>query len=282
MKLPALRIAVKAVAFAALVASCGDNVVDPKLPQGAVQFTPPSYYANWWEMTKSCSGRSGSLADVKWYQVPADYFPLNGDAVSAYWSAGTNQIVLSSQVKDDGQVVRHEMLHALLGEKGHSRDQFLESCAGYVTCTTQCVSEAGSSPPVPATVPRVPPTALQVTMTIDPVPNQFVPPSNGGYFSVTVRARNPTDGPVFVELPFFGSSVTSFAYIVGGPATKSERVVVHDSRSALFAPGETKVHVFDLFADRQGSLPRHLYAGTYTVRGMFGNQSSPDQGIGVH
>lgn len=277
MKNPALRIAVWSLALAAFLESCGDNIVDPKLPAGALQFTPPSHYATWWEMTKSCSGRTGSMADVTWYQVAADLFTLEGQPVSAYWSAGSNQIVLSGEVLDDGQVVRHEMLHALLKEKGHSRAEFLEKCAGYVTCTAGCVSDAGPAPPVPSTVPRVSASALEVTMRITRDP----PFGIGGVFTITVSARNPAAATVFVNLPTIGQSQISFAYSIPGPVSKSDRVTVHDYSSATFAAGETKLHVFELFADGQGNLPRHIYPGQYTVTGVFGGQSAASQFIQV-
>ena len=76
----------------AAAASCADNIVDPKLPQGATSFTAPAVYTTWWEMTKACSGRSGSLAAISWYKVPAGLpLELDGQSVSAYWSAGSNQ-----------------------------------------------------------------------------------------------------------------------------------------------------------------------------------------------
>lgn len=278
VKKPVLRIAALSLTLVAFPASCGDNIVDPKLPAGAVQFTPPAHYATWWEMTKSCSGRSGSMESVTWYQIPADLFVLDGKSVSAYWSAGSNQIVLSSGVLDDGQVVRHEMLHALLGEKGHSREDFLQNCAGYVTCTTGCVTDAGPAPQVPSTVPRVSASALEVTMQITRNP----PIGIGGIYTIKISARNPAPNTVFVNLPTIMQSEISFAYAITGPFGKSDRVIVHDFSSATFAAGETKVHVFELFADNQGTLPRHIFAGQYTATGAFGGHSAPSQFLQVH
>lgn len=278
-KRTASRIAALSLTLVTLLASCGDNIVDPKLPAGAVQFTPPSHYNTWWEMTKSCSGRSGSLADVRWYRVPdVDLFMLNGEAVSAYWSAGSNQIVMAGDVLDDGQVVRHEMLHALLAEKGHSRADFLEKCAGYVTCTAGCVADAGPAPPVPSSVPRVAASTLQVSMQITRDP----PIGLGGLYTIKVSARNPAPHTIYVNLPTFGQSEISFAYFISGPVSKSERVTVHDYSSATFAAGETKIHVFELFADNQGTLPRHIYAGHYNVAGSFAGHGAPSQSLQVH
>lgn len=282
MKKPSLRIAAVSMALLGFLAACGDNIVDPRLPPGAKAFTPPSFYSTWWEMTKACSGRSGSLSDVKWYVVPSGVqLELDGESANAYWSAGSNQIVLSELVVDDGQVVRHEMLHALLGKQGHSRRDFLEICAGYVACTSKCVEDAGPAPVVPANVPRVAPSALEVTMTISP--NPLFGGVNAGYFTVLVRARNPAGTPVFVVLP--GSSdplPVSFVAQLLGPASELESTFVRDAAATSFAAGEVKVHAFDFFVDDDGDRRRHIFPGLYTVRGSYGGQRAPDQALQTH
>ena len=264
------------------VASCGDNIVDPDLPAGAVRFTPPSFYSTWWEMTKACSGRSGSLDEVEWYVVPAGVrLELDGESVSAYWSAGSNQIVLSEPVRDDGQVVRHEMLHAMLGSKGHSRREFLENCAGYVSCTSKCVDDAGPAPIVPATVPRVDPSALEVTSIVTPIPVRSG--VNEGHFTVTVRARNPASNAVVVVLPDASNPLpVSFRCQLLGPSGEMEAAFVRDPGATSFAAGETKVHVFDFFVDDQGVQPRHIFPGLYGVRASYGGKLAPDLTIQVH
>lgn len=264
------------MALAGFLASCGDNIVDPKLPPGATRFSPPTFYATWWEMTKSCSGRSGSLSNVTWYEVPAGVpFELDGERVSAYWSAGSNRIVISASVYDHGPVIRHEMLHALLGSKGHSRRDFLEDCLGYVTCTSKCVTDAGPPPVVPASVPRVTPTALEVTMTI--APSVVRSTVDDGYFTLTVQARNPAGNPVFVLLPIltFSDLPSSFSYQFSGPSGEFDFLPVFDDGVQSFAAGETKVHAFDFFADNNGALKGHLFPGLYTVTAGYGGQMTP-------
>ncbi len=267
-------------AVAGSILSCGDIIVDPKLPPGATQFTPPTVFATWWEMTEVCSGRTGSLDAVSWYKAPANFFVIDGRQVSAYWSAGSNQIVVSESVARNGHVVRHEMLHALLRSKGHARDDFLERCAGRVACTTQCVEDAGPAPEVPTSVPRVHASMMEVTMEITPIPvRSWV---NDGYFAVTIRARNPAPNPVLVELPSQGTSQISYSYFIMGPNSESGVVPALDNSVASFAAGETKVHVFDFFADNQGTRQGHIYPGQYVIRGTYGGYSAPDLGFQAH
>jgi len=265
------------------VASCGDNIVDPKLPVGAARFTPPAVYTIWWDMAKSCSGRSGSLSEVTWYTVPAGV-PLESDGkpATAYWSAGSNQIVLSESVVDAGQVVRHEMLHALLRKKGHSRDQFLGRCAGYVTCTDQCVKDAGPGPAVPSSVARVNPSAIEVTMAIAPIP--LFSKVNDGYFTITVKARNPMPNPVVVVLPTLASSdlPVTFSYQILGAGGDSDLVFALDGSAASFASGETKLHVFDLFVDNNGFRRGHIFPGLYLVSAAYGGKAATQQSLQAH
>lgn len=262
------------------VLSCGDSLVDPRLPFGAKPFTPPSFYADWWEMTKACSGRSGSLSDVTWYTVPQGTpLELDGQYVSAYWSAASNQIVLSESVRDNGQVIRHEMLHALLRAKGHARAEFLERCGGVVTCGSQCVEDAGPAPEVPASVPRVEPSAIEVTVDIAPVPIRSW--LNEGYFAITVRARNPAPHPVFVDLPVTAGMRTSFRYQIFGPNAEADGVTVRDNAVMSFAAGETKLHVFD-FLVGDGNRHGYVFPGQYTMLGGYGTQSSPYYSFQVH
>lgn len=281
MKKPSLRIAAGGMALLGFLAACGDNLVDPKLPPGAKRYAPPAVYAKWWDMTQACSGRSGSLDAVTWYEVPAGV-PLHSDGkpVSAYWSAGGNQIVVSASVAMVGQVIRHEMLHALLRTKGHSRADFLERCAGRVICSSQCVQDAGPAAAVPASVPRVGPSAMQVTVLADPVnPYSDV---NNGYFSMIVRVRNPAPEPVFVVLPepITVGGPLSFSYRLSGVGGEAVDLLALDAGVATFAAGEIKEHVFDFFIGN-GSLTGHVYTGLYIFSGAYGGHSAPDYSLWV-
>ncbi|MEO7711806.1 MAG: hypothetical protein ABIV10_02675, partial [Gemmatimonadaceae bacterium] len=260
----------------AAVASCGDNIVDPTLPQGATAFTAPAVYTTWWEMTKACSSRSGSLAAISWYVVPAALpLALDGQSVSAYWSAGSNQIVISAAVAEDGPVIRHEMLHALLGSKGHPREEFLGRCAGYVTCTSKCAEDAGPAPVMPTSVPRVSPTDLIVTAVIAPPPNSGL--VDGNYFAIVVRARNPFGYTVAAALPtsaVLPDAKISFAYTITGVGGESAQIYAFDGSASTFAAGETKTHVFDFFVG-DGFRQGRIFTGPYTANVGYGGNFAP-------
>ena len=121
-------------ALASLVALSCQMPTDPPLPGDAIRFTPPPVYAQWWALTEECSGINRSLDAVQFYLIPnASTIPDNTyGEVAAYWSPASNRIVLADFYEMQGQLVRHEMLHALLRASGHPPAYFQGRCAGVV------------------------------------------------------------------------------------------------------------------------------------------------------
>ena len=120
-----------------------------------MRFTPPSIYRQWWTLTERCAGRQASFDDVSWYVVPnAETLPgTNGLNGLSYGDrivlAGANDGTAA------GDLVRHEMLHAILGSgvAGHPRDMFVGRCAGVVVCVAECLTDGGPAPPVQYDLP---------------------------------------------------------------------------------------------------------------------------------
>ncbi|MBA2685766.1 MAG: hypothetical protein H0U66_14875 [Gemmatimonadaceae bacterium] len=243
------------------------------LPVGAERFDPPPEYALWWRMTESCSGLRGSLADVNWFVVPGvTSFP--GD-LGGFWYEQDNRIVLTGTEQFDGALVRHEMLHALVRAVNHPRIEFLERCAGTVTCAYDCVKDSEPAPIPPAGTPLVSPSALEIAVEIKPSTPKGG--ADGGYFTLVVTAHNPESHAVVVVLPPSGDDGPSgsFSYTVGqGSSYIRYDDRAYDSEATLFAAGETKRDVFDLHvgsdAEFGGLLP-----GTYTAAGSYGSFGSP-------
>ena len=273
-----LALALLAPALGSLVA-CAE-IFDPPLPANTRGFAPPAVYSLWWSMTEQCSGLKGSMNAVDWYVVPGEaYLMTEGRAIGGYWSRGSNRIVLAEGAWQDGGLVRHEMLHALLRGGKHPRKAFLERCGGIVVCVEQCLEDAGPAPQPAVTIRRVVAESLATDVRIDPpVP---APSTYDGHFMLTVTATNPYRDSIRVVLPpsFDSNPSASFSYELTGNGRQvffNDRA--WDNEVTLFGPGETKREVFDLVAEplrpaaasAAAVTGRHVVPGTYLFRGAFG------------
>jgi hypothetical protein len=246
------------------------------LPEGSERFDPSPEYQLWWSMTESCSGIQGALADVEWYVVPnTTVLPGTAGELNGEWFPQRNRIVLASADQHDGEIVRHEMLHALLQAPAHPRSQFLERCAGIVVCADACMHDAGPAPLPPAGTPLVQASALEIDIGLQPSParaSEF-----DGHFELMVTAHNPANYAVVVQLPPYGDGNlgVSFSYLMGSDSANvvGTFYLAYDPEATFFQAGETKRQTFDL---QNGNPADGNYApGSYVAYGVFGNHSSP-------
>jgi hypothetical protein len=244
------------------VAAC-ESPTAPSLPAGAVRFTPPSIYRLWWALTEQCSGRQGNYDAITWYVVP-DARTLPGtNGFNGIWY-GDNRIVLAGANNgiSAGDLVRHEMLHALLNGGGHPRDMFVRRCGGVVVCVEECLTDAGpAAPPDPAA--RVEPdSVLEVTVDVAPAA-----PSSAkwdGYLMMIVHAHNPAPYPLVAERGGFG-------YHLRTPGTDVwYDLPVAAPEETRFAPGETKSLIFDFHIVSEVGLSGNIAPGTWTFNGSYG------------
>lgn len=96
-------------------------------PGDAVAFDPPPSYRLWWSSVEACAGRSGDFDRVTWYRLPGRSFQADGRAVIGRWEP-PHRIYLAADWTDNDFVVRHEMLHDLLGHAGHPDHPFVTPC----------------------------------------------------------------------------------------------------------------------------------------------------------
>ncbi len=258
-----------------IVLACSDATAPPKLPADAQQFSPPPVYNTWWQMTQACSGLTGSLGAITWYQTAQEVTDTRtGDVIAGYWVPGSNYIVLNTLVMMDGPTVRHEMLHALRQKAGHPRDQFLNKCGGIVDCQDACVADAGPYPSPPQTPLHVDNASIELTFDIEPAtPTRSI---DAGRFSITVLTHNKTAQWITVTPAAGVPTNQTFSIDVHGVngATARDQLGIDPSQT-IFAPGETKRHVFDFVI---GDYPfgNQLLPGDYVVRGAFAGYWSAD------
>lgn len=257
------------IAGSLALAAC-EEIIGP-FPSDGKAFSPPAVYTTWWNMTRACSGRAGDLADVRWFETDKPLRdPLNGKLVGGYWTPYINRIIIRSDLMLEGGVVRHEMLHSLVGRGGHSRSQFLEKCGGVVLCPDACVDDAGSYSPPPETPIHIPGDSLDFRVVVDPPAPSSA--HDGGFFSITVLARNRSSHWATVTPPYpqAGTMHTFEVDVRGRPGrVLSGGYSASDPSERIFAPGETKRQVFD-FRIGEKTFSGRFAPGDYIVRGGFG------------
>src|SRR5437764_13859992 len=75
----------------------------PDLPPGARLLAVPTVYRHWWELTEACSGVTGPVEQVRFFEVPnATDFMSEGRRVVGYWTSAGNEIVLAGDAVLDG------------------------------------------------------------------------------------------------------------------------------------------------------------------------------------
>jgi hypothetical protein len=262
-------------ALLSLALAC-DRATAPDVPWTAVPLAAPTRFALWWRLTEACSGVTGDFASVSWFVVP-NTATLNyqGEIVNAYWIGDPNRIVLADAHRNDGPIVRHEMLHALLHRSGHPRSAFLAGCGDVVACEGSCHAEAGDRVPPPASAPELQPRDVGTRVEV------MTPPPAGaldtGAVAAMVTITNPRSEPVWVRLTRRDSGdlfYNTFGLVVdyGDPASVAALAAetMPSDRFPLDA-GESRRWVWD------GTLGR----GRFGIRGFFNVDSAARQVISV-
>jgi hypothetical protein len=245
------------------------------LPDGARSFDPPAIYQQWWSLTKECSGLSGDFGDVKWYRVEGkSSFPI-GEGVSANgaWEKDGNRIILAGDAVLSGDLVRHEMLHSLLGTGGHPRAVFVGGCDGTVVCTDRCLLEGGDAAPPDPSADSVSPSALEVAATLTPT----APSSNilDGNFTMIVTAKNTLTRPVIIRTPRYGIGPITYSFLVFSPSFSSDvEIPAEAPEETRFGASEEKKFVFD-FHIGTGGTRYEVPPGRQTFIGEYASVAAP-------
>ena len=240
------------------------------LATGAVTLTPPEQFKMWWALTESCSGLTGRFEDVTWYVVPgAASFDAGGVLAVGAYDPTARRITLASLSVTDPHVVRHEMLHALLGKTGgHPAQYFQTRCGGIVSCPDEeCPPPAGPPPGAPV----VPIRSLDVSTTVmlDTLDDGTI----GRWAAITVSATSHSVVPVLVSLraDAFGTYYGwSYALTSGGVQHPPVQFLA-DSIAEGYAAGETKRYTFDV---NLGAGDRRIVPGIYQFVGRFNTAAS--------
>ncbi|HEY8256639.1 MAG TPA: hypothetical protein VIG08_03210 [Gemmatimonadales bacterium] len=87
----------------------------------------PDEYRAWWDKTQACSGLSADFDRIEWLVVPGHGFTCSSGLCAGHWESDHRIYIAADWLKNE-MVVRHEMLHDLLGRPGHPNPPFGKGC----------------------------------------------------------------------------------------------------------------------------------------------------------
>ncbi len=99
---------------------------EPSAPSGRERFEPPALYRTWFGDTEACSGLAGEFERLRFYRVPGNEFACPSGMCVARWT-DDHAIFVADAFLQNEMVVRHEMLHDLIGRQGHPDPPFGEA-----------------------------------------------------------------------------------------------------------------------------------------------------------
>jgi hypothetical protein len=103
------------------LAGCGFD------PEGDAPLDPPPIYREWFAKTEACSGLTGNFDRLSWSVIEGHSFPCPSGDCAGHWRTNHHVFLASDWVMDE-MVVRHEMLHDLIGRPGHPDPPFGDGC----------------------------------------------------------------------------------------------------------------------------------------------------------
>jgi hypothetical protein len=245
----------------ASVLANGLGCSEPTLPSNAVETAALPQYAMWWQMTESCSGVTKPFSDIRWSYIPGgDAIVADGETAYGFYFGNSSHILVGEKNLSNGPLIRHEMLHALVGGTDHPPPYFRDKCGGIVECGPSCQESPLPLPPADAPILGVADLVLSVNVT----PKVFTDSSSGGWLGITVSATNQRSSAVWVDLPH-GRDATAvgWGFYTTLPITSGfASLPFHQG----FAAGETKRYTFDVNIAHDAGL---LSAGSYQVSGWL-------------
>ena len=197
--------------------------------------------------------------------VPEPTIPGTDDVTGA-WYKDVNTIVFAGGRERIGTVVRHEMLHALVGRTDHPRSAFVDRCAGIVSCEGACIREAGGPVIRDPSAPIVAPEAMDISVDVEPREVQSNTDNYRPCVTVVVSARNPAGRPRRVQLQLVEGLAESFGYVLDDGADRE--VEFSASHAMAFAGNETRRSVYECAP--VGEFPGQAPRTHHEIRGLFG------------
>ena len=86
----------------------------PTFAQAPERFEPLPFYTTWWAEVQKCSGRTGRMSRVRWYEVPqGPWADPTYPGLVLYGITNGNDVYIAGGQLTQSWIVKHEMLHIL-------------------------------------------------------------------------------------------------------------------------------------------------------------------------
>ena len=125
------RLVVQGSLALAVISGCTPTEPSSPLPDGAIAIDAPLEYAVWFERTERCANLSGLITSIQFYVIPGvdTFLTDQGEKVGMWTRRGEHHsIIIAGNYRNHEMVVRHEMLHSLIGQSGHPDEYFGQKC----------------------------------------------------------------------------------------------------------------------------------------------------------
>lgn len=86
---------------------------------------PPAQYAVWWHEVGACTGREKPFSSVSYFAADSIVHLDTAEKANGLWQPQGNIIIIESDLHLE-PTVKHEMVHASVGQRGHDSPFFTE------------------------------------------------------------------------------------------------------------------------------------------------------------
>ncbi|MCC6928515.1 MAG: hypothetical protein IT359_05925 [Gemmatimonadaceae bacterium] len=105
-------------------------------PEGAAPLEVPSVYRQWWAEVEECAQRKATMDRVRFWVLKGDKFPCPNGPCIGRWNSPHDVYIAETWV-NDAALVKHEMLHDLLGTGDHPPAIFGEKACNVAWMTRE-------------------------------------------------------------------------------------------------------------------------------------------------
>lgn len=105
-------------------------------PEGAAPLEVPSIYRQWWAEIERCAQKKGNFERVRFWVIKGDKFPCPNGPCAGHWRS-PHDVYIAETWTYNASLVKHEMLHDVLGTGDHPVAVFGERACNVVWATKE-------------------------------------------------------------------------------------------------------------------------------------------------